>query len=58
MKNTFIPKKSQKGIISIRIGTDLLSDVDRIAEKSSLSRNELIVQCIHFALGNFHESRK
>ena len=46
----FIPKKADKEVISIRIPTDLLNDVDKKAAKSDISRNEFINQCIIFAL--------
>ena len=46
----FIPKKSDKEVISIRIPSDLLNAVDKNAAKSDISRNEFINQCIIFAL--------
>ncbi len=46
----FKPKKYEKDVISIRIDTQLLETVDSIANSTDISRNELIVQCIQFAI--------
>ncbi len=46
----FMPKKQDKEVISIRIPTDLLENIDKCAAKSDISRNEFINQCIQFAL--------
>ncbi len=51
----FIPKKLEKDVISIRIETELLKDVDRRAGKADISRNEFIVQCIEFAIEHMEE---
>ena len=48
----FRPTKPEKEIISIRIDKNLLSDVDKLAARIDISRNELINQCIEFALSN------
>ena len=48
----FRPIKPEKEIISIRIEKNLLSDVDKLAARIDISRNELINQCIEFALSN------
>lgn len=50
--SNFKPRKTEKDVISIRIATDLLEQVDKIAGKNDMSRNELIVQCIEYALDN------
>ncbi|MGN0522682.1 MAG: ribbon-helix-helix protein, CopG family [Eubacterium sp.] len=50
--NNFKPKKLEKDVISIRITTDLLNKIDSIACKNDISRNELIVQCIEYAISN------
>lgn len=50
--DNFKPKKLEKDVISIRITTDLLEQVDSIACKNDISRNELIVQCIEYAINN------
>ena len=54
----FIPKKTEKDIISIRINSDLLNKVDEVAASTDISRNELIVQCIEFALDNIERYTK
>ncbi len=51
----FKPIKPEKTIISIRLDTEVLKDIDNISQKTDISRNELIVQCINFALKNFKE---
>lgn len=48
----FVPKKEEKEIISIRISKDLLSLLDEKSAQAEISRNELINQCIAFALDN------
>lgn len=53
--NTFKPKKAEKEVISIRIDSELLSEVDKTAAKSDISRNELIVQCVEFALSKMEK---
>ena len=49
----FKPVKTEKVVISIRIDSDTLKNIDEISTKTDISRNELIVQCINFALDNF-----
>lgn len=46
----FLPKKTEKEVISIRLPVDMLSEIDRTAAIFDLSRNEFINQCIGFAL--------
>lgn len=48
----FIPKKPEKEVISMRISTDVLAQLDTKAAEFDISRNELINQCIAFALAN------
>ncbi len=48
----FKPFKQEKSVISIRLDSELLKAVDILAGKTDISRNELIVQCIEFALKN------
>lgn len=48
----FKPVKSEKTIISIRLDVDMLKKVDQISQETDISRNELIVQCIDYALNN------
>lgn len=51
--NDFKPVKQEKTIVSIRLDVDVLKSVDNLANKVGISRNELIVQCIDYALKNF-----
>lgn len=48
----FVPKKTEKEVISIRIDNKTLSKIDNLAADIDISRNELINQCIEFALLN------
>lgn len=48
----FKPVKQEKTVISIRLDVDTLKDIDDIAKETDISRNELIIQCIEFALKN------
>lgn len=48
----FKPIKQEKTIISIRLDSDVLKNIDEISNKVDISRNELIVQCIDYALKN------
>ena len=48
----FIPQKPEKEVISMRISSITLSKIDQIATEIDISRNELINQCIEFALQN------
>jgi len=51
----FKPVKQEKTVISIRLDVDTLKHIDDISQKTDISRNELIVQCINFALKNFKQ---
>lgn len=53
----FKPIKQEKSIISIRIDNELLKKVDEVSTKTDISRNELIVQCIDFALKNISKNK-
>lgn len=46
----FKPVKSEKTVISIRLETAMLKDIDDLSVQTDISRNELIVQCIDYAL--------
>ena len=52
--NNFKPKKNinEKIVISVRIDINILNEIDDQASKIDVSRNELITQCIKFALEN------
>jgi len=49
----FKPVKQEKAVISIRIDTEMLSIVDALSANTNISRNELIVQCIEYAINNY-----
>ncbi len=51
----FKPIKPEKTVISIRLNVSMLQDIDKISQQTDISRNELIVQCIEYALKNFKE---
>ena len=57
----FLPKKSEKEVISMRIPSNILAELDKKAAHFEISRNEFINQCITFALENmddsFHENK-
>ena len=46
----FVPRKTEKDVISVRISSDLLEQVEAKAVTFSVSRNEFINQCIVYAL--------
>lgn len=48
----FIPIKSEKIVISIRIENEKINKIDETAKKINISRNELINQCLDYALNN------
>lgn len=54
----FLPKKPEKEVISVRIDSQLLKTIDIEAAKIDISRNELINQCIEYALDNIGEEPK
>jgi len=56
----FIPTKSEKIVISIRMENEKINKIDEIANKIDISRNELINQCLDFALENleFNKNKK
>ena len=51
----FTPIKQEKTVISIRLDTDLLKIIDDLSQKTDISRNELIIQCIDYALNNLNK---
>lgn len=46
----FIPIKLEKEVISIRLRSDMLKEIDAAADEADISRNEMITQCIAYAL--------
>lgn len=53
-----VKTNNEKVVISIRMNLDTLEKVDNEATKYDISRNELITQCIEFALNNIEEKNK
>ncbi len=51
----FKPLKPEKTIISLRIDVEILKKIDEISAKTDISRNELLVQCIEYAIKNIKE---
>ena len=54
----FIPRKQEKEVISMRIASETLKELDRKAAAFEISRNELINQCIEFALANMKRTEE
>ena len=50
------PLLNDKIVISIRLEEQKLKELDELAGKTDISRNELINQCIEFALNNLEEN--
>ena len=48
----FVPQKDEKNVISLRISYSLLQEVYEKAVQFEMSRNELIIQCIQYALAH------
>ncbi|MCL2187968.1 MAG: ribbon-helix-helix domain-containing protein [Defluviitaleaceae bacterium] len=53
----FKPIKNEKTVISIRIDRDMLTVIDELANDTDISRNEMIIQCIDYALKNSKEKQ-
>lgn len=53
----FTPQKPEKEVISIRLPTELLRTVDECAARADISRNELINQCIVFAILHMEDAK-
>ena len=52
----FNPVKPEKIVISLRIDTNLLNDVENLSQNVDISRNEFIIQSIKFAIDNMPNS--
>lgn len=50
--NDFKLVKPEKTVISIRLDVELLKAIDDLSKLSDVSRNEVIVQCVEYALSN------
>ena len=44
--------KNEKVVVSIRLENSKLEMIDEVASKTKISRNELICQCLDYALKN------
>ena len=53
----FIPRKPEKEVISMRIATEVLEQIDAEADACDISRNEFINQCIAFALRHMETTK-
>ena len=51
----FVARKPEKEVISMRIDSEVLKDIDNKAAAVGISRNELINQMILYALSNMDE---
>ncbi len=51
----FVPKKEDKEVTTIRIPKDVLDEIDLKAAEFGISRNQLINQCITYALKNMEQ---
>lgn len=49
---------NEKVVATIRISLDTLDEIDKVAGKIDISRNELINQCIRYALDNLKNQEK
>lgn len=56
----FKPTKNEKVVISIRIEQEKLNIIDEIAKRTDISRNEVINQCLEYAINNsdFKDEKK
>ena len=54
----FKPVKSEKLVISIRLDSNILEEIDRLSSKADMSRNEFIVQSLRYALDNLEITEK
>lgn len=54
----FIVKKPEKEVISMRISSEVLEQLDSMAAQAGISRNELINQMIAFALEHMEEDNE
>ena len=52
----FVARKPEKEVISMRIDSDLLKNIDGKAAAVGISRNDLLNQMILYALSNMDDS--
>ena len=48
----FKPIKPEKIVVSVRMDSSLLRELDKLSVEADISRNEFIVQCIEYAIKN------
>ena len=53
-----MPRKPEKEVISMRIATDVLEQIDAEADACDISRNEFINQCIDYAMEHIGEEKE
>lgn len=53
---TFKPIKPEKIVVSVRMDSSLLKELDKLSVEADISRNEFIVQCIEYAVKNVQNS--
>ena len=56
-----IPPKKYKGettVISVRMPKDMIADLDKVADVTGRTRNELMLMCMEFALNNIEMSQE
>lgn len=51
----FVARKPEKEVISLRIASEILREIDEKSSAIGISRNELINQMITYALENMEE---
>jgi len=49
---------TEKVVATIRIDSTILEEIDKLASNIDISRNELIIQCIEYALENLSKDSK
>lgn len=56
--SSFMPKPYKRELISVRIKPEHYEKVNKLALQYDMSRNEIISQCIEYALSHIAESQK
>ncbi len=51
----FIPKPYKKDAVTIRFEHTTIEKLEQISSQYGLSRNELVVQCVEYALQNLSD---
>ena len=54
----FKPIKPERSVISIRLDSNILEEIDQVSSKAGMSRNEFIVQSLRYALDNLETTEK